>query len=85
MTIIPHTDGTCLRDYVHVTDLADAHLLAVDRIEQGASSISVAAQAIPSCRPSIMQRVAGRKVPYCIRPPARRSGGIGRVIRASSR
>ena len=26
-------DGTCLRDYVHVTDLADAHLLALDWLE----------------------------------------------------
>ena len=28
-------DGTCIRDYVHVTDLASAHLLALDRLEGG--------------------------------------------------
>ena len=28
-------DGTCLRDYVHVSDLADAHLLALDRLGTG--------------------------------------------------
>ena len=28
-------DGTCLRDYIHVSDLADAHLLALDALRQG--------------------------------------------------
>ncbi|MBI1875430.1 MAG: UDP-glucose 4-epimerase GalE [Acidobacteria bacterium] len=31
-------DGTCLRDYIHVTDLADAHVRALDRLEGGGSS-----------------------------------------------
>jgi len=34
-------DGTCIRDYVHVCDLADAHLLALDRLLGGADSFSV--------------------------------------------
>jgi UDP-glucose-4-epimerase GalE len=34
----PTPDGTCLRDYVHVTDLADAHLRALRRLEQGGDS-----------------------------------------------
>jgi len=28
-------DGSCIRDYVHVTDLADAHIAAVDYLERG--------------------------------------------------
>jgi UDP-glucose 4-epimerase len=28
-------DGSCIRDYIHVADLADAHLAAVARLEQG--------------------------------------------------
>ncbi|MCB2289978.1 UDP-glucose 4-epimerase GalE [Clostridium sp. CS001] len=32
-------DGTCVRDYIHVTDLANAHLLAVQRLRQGNDSI----------------------------------------------
>ncbi|MGM0882139.1 MAG: UDP-glucose 4-epimerase GalE [Bacillota bacterium] len=31
-------DGTCIRDYIHVSDLADAHVLAVDRLRTGADS-----------------------------------------------
>ena len=29
----PTPDGTCIRDYIHVADLADAHLLALDALE----------------------------------------------------
>lgn len=31
-------DGTCIRDYIHVSDLADAHVLAVDKLREGADS-----------------------------------------------
>ena len=31
----PTSDGTCLRDYVHVTDLCEAHLVAVDHLLRG--------------------------------------------------
>src|SRR5262249_31885982 len=34
-TDYPTPDGTCIRDYIHVDDLADAHLLALERLEQG--------------------------------------------------
>ncbi|MCJ7688268.1 MAG: UDP-glucose 4-epimerase GalE [Clostridiaceae bacterium] len=33
-------DGTCVRDYVHVSDLASAHLLAVKRLRSGADSVT---------------------------------------------
>jgi UDP-glucose 4-epimerase len=32
-------DGTCVRDYVHVSDLASAHLLAVKRLRRGEDSV----------------------------------------------
>jgi len=31
-------DGTCIRDYIHVTDLADAHVLALGALERGAAT-----------------------------------------------
>ena len=31
----PTPDGTCVRDYIHVADLAEAHTTAVDRLESG--------------------------------------------------
>jgi UDP-glucose 4-epimerase len=34
----PTTDGTCIRDYVHVSDLADAHVLALDYLKNGGES-----------------------------------------------
>lgn len=34
----PTKDGTCIRDYIHVTDLADAHIKAVDYLREGNDS-----------------------------------------------
>ncbi|MBV9770142.1 MAG: NAD-dependent epimerase/dehydratase family protein, partial [Bryobacterales bacterium] len=31
-------DGTCLRDYIHVTDLAEAHVLAIEKLLEGGGS-----------------------------------------------
>jgi UDP-glucose 4-epimerase len=36
----PTPDGTCIRDYIHVSDLADAHLLALDALEKTAEAVS---------------------------------------------
>ena len=34
----PTPDGTCLRDYIHVIDLADAHVLALEYLRKGGES-----------------------------------------------
>jgi UDP-glucose 4-epimerase len=39
-TDYPTADGTCVRDYVHVTDLARAHILGLERLRSGGSSDS---------------------------------------------
>lgn len=34
----PTPDGTCIRDYIHITDLADAHIKALESLKSGANS-----------------------------------------------
>ena len=76
----PTPDGTCLRDYVHVSDLADAHVRALDAmVETGKSSAYNLGTGHPhSVREVIdtVERVTGRRVPWTLAAaPARRSGG----------
>jgi len=40
-TDYPTPDGTCIRDYIHVNDLADAHVLALERLASGPDSFAV--------------------------------------------
>ena len=37
----PTTDGTCVRDYIHVNDLADAHVRALDYLEKNGDSLAI--------------------------------------------
>lgn len=37
----PTPDGTCLRDYIHVNDLADAHVRALQHLEKGGESVAL--------------------------------------------
>jgi UDP-glucose-4-epimerase GalE len=37
----PTPDGTCLRDYIHVSDLADAHVRALQHLERGGESVAL--------------------------------------------
>ena len=80
----PTEDGTCIRDYVHVTDLASAHLLAVAALDQGCVVWNLGNGAGHSVRQVIasVERVSGLKVPYRV---AGRRGGDAAVLVASSR
>ena len=40
-TDYPTPDGTCVRDYIHVSDLADVHLLALDHLVKGSPSLTL--------------------------------------------
>ncbi len=40
-TDYPTPDGTGVRDYIHVSDLVDAHLLALDHLSNGGSSVAL--------------------------------------------
>jgi len=69
-------DGTCVRDYVHVNDLADAHLAALAYLDGGGESgaFNLGTGAGHSVREVIdaAQRVSGREVPVVM--GARRAG-----------
>jgi UDP-glucose 4-epimerase len=82
----PTPDGTCVRDYVHVLDLADAHLRALDWMDRapGAHRFNLGngngfsvLEVIEAAR-----RVSGRDIPYEIAP---RRAGDPPVLVASSR
>jgi UDP-glucose-4-epimerase GalE len=68
----PTPDGTCLRDYIHVADLADAHVRALEAIaETGRSGAYNLGTGHPhSVREVIdaVERVTGRKVPWTLAP-----------------
>jgi len=72
----PTPDGTCIRDYVHVTDLAEAHCLALEHLLSGEREITVnlGAGRGASIRQVVdeIERETGRKVPLRVR--ARRPG-----------
>ncbi len=72
----PTRDGTCLRDYVHVEDLAQAHLLALDGLAKsdGARIYNLGSGHGATVREVIdaVGRVAGSAVP--VRPGPRRDG-----------
>ncbi len=84
-TDYPTPDGTCIRDYVHVSDLADAHLRVLAQLDarsvrynlgngQGASVLEVI---------RAVERVSGKRVPY--RLADRRPGDPPVLIAASAR
>jgi UDP-glucose 4-epimerase len=79
-------DGTCIRDYVHVSDLADAHLLALEKLESegrliynlgNGQGFSVR-EVIESAR-----RVTGRAIPAEVHP--RRPGDPAVLVAGSEK
>ena len=67
----PTADGTCIRDYIHVEDLADAHLLALDALERESRLIyNIGNGQGFSVREVIdsVKRVTGRPIPVDEQP-----------------
>jgi UDP-glucose 4-epimerase len=83
----PTPDGTCLRDYVHVNDLALAHQLALEALRAGAPSnaYNLGNGKPTSVRDVItsVERVTGRRVPHDVAP--RREGDPAALYAASDR
>ena len=86
-TDYPTPDGTCLRDYIQVTDLARAHVLALDHLKAGGASITC------NCGYGegysvkevidVVKRVSGVDFPVKISP--RRAGDPASLVAASGR
>jgi len=86
-TDYPTRDGTCIRDYVHVDDLAAAHLAALDALDQG---VPVAATNLGSASGfsvrevlDTAQSVLGKPVPHTF--GARRAGDPAVLLASNAR
>lgn len=80
-------DGTCIRDYIHVEDLIDVHLLALDYLENGGKSdvFNLGSSQGFSVKEMIdsAREVTGKEIPAQI--DARRAGDPGRLIASSEK
>ncbi|MFH1066401.1 MAG: UDP-glucose 4-epimerase GalE [bacterium] len=79
----PTPDGTCIRDYIHVTDLASAHILAIKRNASGAYNLGTGngysvLQVVDAAR-----RVTGHPIPIEILPP--REGDPPSLVAAANK
>ena len=86
-TDYPTPDGTCIRDYVHVTDLIDAHMAGLNRLLQGGASrlYNLGTRTGFSVREVIdaSRVVTNRDVPVIEGP--RRAGDAVRLVSTSQR
>ena len=77
----PTADGTCIRDYVHIHDLASAHLLAIEATDEttaevfniGAGNGNSVMEIIKAC-----EKVTGQTIPYEV--TERRPGDPPRLV-----
>lgn len=84
-TDYPTADGTCVRDYIHVLDLAQAHLLALGRTDPGMKIYNVGNGKGYSIREVIQtaERVTGRALTVVERP--RRPGDQAATVASSDK
>jgi UDP-glucose 4-epimerase len=85
-TDYPTADGTCIRDYIHVSDLARAHVLALDHLRRGrAGGVFNLGQGRGYSVMEIIEnakRVTGQDIPFTV---ADRRPGDASVLIASNR
>jgi UDP-glucose-4-epimerase GalE len=86
-TDYPTPDGTCIRDYIHVLDLAQAHILALEYLIGGGKSdrFNVGTGSGNSVMDLIraVEEVTGQKVPYTV--GARREGDPPALVASSEK
>jgi UDP-glucose 4-epimerase len=78
-------DGTCVRDYIHVTDLARAHILALDHLDKGSATYNLGGGNGYSVLEVIhaAQEVTGREIPTRVGP--RRAGDPPTLVASSAK
>ena len=85
----PTPDGTCIRDYIHVSDLASAHIRAVERLARGGDGEGIALNLGTGEGLSVKQilhaieNVTGRTLPHTMGP--RRAGDPPCLVADASR
>jgi UDP-glucose 4-epimerase len=82
-TDYPTPDGTCIRDYIHIVDLAQAHMLAMTPGKQGFYNLGngdgySVRQVIQMC-----EKVTGKKIPAFEKP--RRPGDPPRLVASANK
>lgn len=82
-TDYPTPDGSCIRDYIHVTDLAQAHALAFEVKESGFFNLGIGGgvsvlEVIEACR-----KITGKNIPIVTQ--ARRPGDPPRLIASAQK
>ncbi len=84
-TDYPTPDGTCIRDYIHVSDLADAHLAVLARLDHASVTYNLGNGQGASVHDVIrtVQEITGRPVPHRIAP--RRPGDPPVLVASSAR
>ncbi len=82
----PTPDGTCVRDYIHVADLAEAHVLALEWADSpGLTAMNLGTETGHSVREVVaaVARVTGRELAPVVAP--RRPGDPPRLVAAAAR
>jgi UDP-glucose 4-epimerase len=84
-TDYPTPDGTCIRDYIHVSDLADAHIRVLDRLQGRSVRYNIGNGTGYSVKQVIdtVAAVSGRAVPHDLGP--RRAGDPAVLVASSAR
>ena len=83
-TDYPTPDGTAIRDYVHVLDLADAHVAALERLDRSLGAMNLGTKDGFSVRQIVegVERVTGRSLPVAYE--GRRAGDPPSLVADSS-
>lgn len=84
-TDYPTSDGTCVRDYIHVSDLAAAHILALEALEQGSRTYNLGNGQGFSVREVLetARAITGHPIPAAVGP--RRPGDVATLVAGSTK